>query len=132
VVEDNASTTLEDTTFEHQVEYLGGSSDEVSSLLASIRKNKPSLLEESVFNLGILFEVPDDDFHAADRGHLLTKLGHFSSRHWEKMKNLRFIFPSEAQTYHAKTAAIPLMASTTPRQKLPTRHRPKYFPTPPT
>jgi hypothetical protein len=67
-----------------------------------------SLLEESIYNLGFVYEEGDVDFRKADAHGRLTNLGKLSLQRWESgLSAIHFIFPSKKQASNVRTAEGP-------------------------
>jgi hypothetical protein len=73
-----------------------------------VRSRFGSLLEESIYNLGFVYEEGDVDFRKADAHGRLTNLGKLSLQRWESgLSAIHFIFPSKKQASNVSTAEGP-------------------------
>jgi hypothetical protein len=66
------------------------------------------LLDESIFNLGFVYEEGDNDFRKDDANGRLRNLGKLNLQSWEScISAVHFMFPSEKQATNARTAKCP-------------------------
>jgi hypothetical protein len=76
--------------------------------LLGVRSRFGSLLEESIYNLGFVYEEGDVAFRKADAHGRLTNLGKLSLQRWESgLSAIHFIFPSKKQASSVRTAEGP-------------------------
>jgi hypothetical protein len=82
-------------------------SDFCSDVLCA-RSRFRSLLKESIYNLGFVYEEGGADFRKADANGHLTNLGKLTLERWESgILAIHFLFPSEKQAINARTAEGP-------------------------
>ncbi len=75
-----------------------------------LQKKSPfqHLLEDSIFNLGFVYEEGNTDFKAGDSNGELTGLGELSLQRWKcGITTIHFLFPSEKQASNTRTANGP-------------------------
>jgi hypothetical protein len=76
--------------------------------ILGVRSCFGSLLEESIHNLGFVYEEGDVDFRKADAHARLPNLGKLSLQRWESgLSAIYFIFPSKKQASNVRTAEGP-------------------------